>query len=314
MRQLTNATTNKCVTIFEGCDGGGKTTLAQAFAHATHARYVHFHNLPRVKAGLPRLYAEAMLPALLGYQDVVLDRCWLSERPYGAVMRHGEDRMGDVNCCLVERLAMRCGAVVIYCCPPWDTVRANYVSRGPKVELLEDTTQLQAIYDLYQRERTHLPLLTFDYTHGTTLTEVMHDVTLLRMPRHPLYLASAGNWDAPVLLVGEKFAHHRDGDLFYQWPFASFKADGCSHWLTQRLLDEHLFENRLCWVNSDQDLSFLNADNTETIVIAMGDAATKVIKDLHCWRAFSVPHPQAHKRFHHTDQYELIDLLQRYFA
>ena len=83
--------TSKKLTIFEGCDGSGKTTAAREFAEQTGAKYVHFHNLPRIKKGLGRMYVEAMLPALLGYQEVVFDRSWLSETPYGEAFREGRD-------------------------------------------------------------------------------------------------------------------------------------------------------------------------------------------------------------------------------
>ena len=61
------------LTIFEGPDGSGKSTAAQAYAEATKAKYVHFPALPQVDKSLGRIYVEAMLPALLGYQDVVFD-------------------------------------------------------------------------------------------------------------------------------------------------------------------------------------------------------------------------------------------------
>ena len=41
-------TLSRELTIFEGPDGAGKTTLAKAYAELTGARYVHFGPLPRV--------------------------------------------------------------------------------------------------------------------------------------------------------------------------------------------------------------------------------------------------------------------------
>ena len=81
--------TSAKLTIFEGPDGGGKTTAAEKYAKETGAQYVHFGPLPHVKDSLARVYVEAMMPAILGLQDVVFDRSWLSEIPYGTAFRGG---------------------------------------------------------------------------------------------------------------------------------------------------------------------------------------------------------------------------------
>jgi len=106
---VTTLNTCKRLTIFEGCDGSGKSTAAAKFAEEHGAKLVHFPALPRVTNNLARMYVEAMLPALLGYQDVVFDRCWLSEEPYGTAFREGQDRLGVVSVRMLERLAFRCG-------------------------------------------------------------------------------------------------------------------------------------------------------------------------------------------------------------
>ena len=81
--------TSKKLTIFEGVDGSGKTVAAKRYADEICARYIHFGPFTRVTDGLARMYAEAMLLAVIGYQNVVFDRSWLSEGPYGLVMRGG---------------------------------------------------------------------------------------------------------------------------------------------------------------------------------------------------------------------------------
>lgn len=300
---------SKTVTIFEGVDGSGKTTIAKEYADYINARYVHFHNLPRITTSLNRLYAEAMLPAVLGYQDVVLDRCWLSERPYGIVMRNGEDRVGVAGQRMLERLAMRCGAVVVCADPGWGAVRGNYITRGKKVELVEDLTVLEEVYNLYLQIMTYLPCLDFAY-NGSTSATIFNDIKNSRMPCHPLGVASAGNYAAKIILVGEKFAERHNNDLWYQWPFASFDDHGCSAWLTRLLHQNKIPENQLCWVNADQDLSFLEG-NLEDTVIALGNTAHDVLTKLRCNHQF-VMHPQAHKRFHASAPYNLISIIKEH--
>lgn len=296
------------LTIFEGPDGGGKSTAVRTFAEATGARYVHFASLPRVGKNLGRVYVEAMLPALLGYQDVVFDRCWLSEMPYGVAFREGRDRLTQASRRMLERLAMRCGAVVVRCQPSWETVKANYLSRK-HIEMLDNDEQLKTVYDLYADQATDLPELVYDYTKEDLLTipKLVNDVEKKRFVRHPLGAASAGNWEGRIVLVGESFAERKDNDAFYQWPFASFSGEGCSQWLTDQLDLIEVGEDDILWVNADQDLSLLYDLNPERI-IALGDAAYSQLYRLKITAA-TVPHPQAHKRFNNKQRYPLLDLI-----
>lgn len=300
---MTTPSTSRKLTIFEGPDGGGKSTAAQQYAELTGAKYVHFASLPRVGKNLGRIYVEAMLPALLGYQDVVFDRCWLSEMPYGIAFREGRDRLTGASRRMLERLAMRCGAVVVRCQPAWETVKANYLSRK-HMEMLDNDGQLKTVYDLYANQPTSLPELGYDYTSTLLNPTAIED---LRMPQHPLDVASAGNWHGRIVLVGESFAERKDNDAFYQWPFASFSGEGCSQWLTDQLDLAELDERDILWVNADQDLSVL-LDLDVDRVIALGDAAYKQLYQLKIMAA-TVPHPQAWKRFNNKKRYPLFDLI-----
>lgn len=300
------AQVSRKLTIFEGPDGSGKSTAARQFAAYTGARYVHFAAMPRVTAGLARMYVEAMLPALLGYQDVVFDRSWLSENPYGVAFREGQDRLGDGTRRMLERLALRCGAVMVRCNPGWDAVLKSYLSRK-HIEMLDNDGQLRQVFELYENEHTDLPEVKFDYTVGYGQ---LNDTAIesARTECHPLNVASAGNWGANILIVGESFAERKDADPFYQWPFASFAHAGCSQWLTRQLDLVDCSEADLLWVNADQDLSFLY-DLKPGRVIALGDAAYRQLYKLKI-AAESVPHPQTWKRFNNRQRYPLLDILQ----
>lgn len=289
---------SKQLTIFEGPDGAGKSTAAKAYAAKTGAAYVHFSALPRVNQSLGRIYVEAMLPALLGYQDVVLDRSWLSEMPYGMAFREGKDRLSVASRRMLERLALRCGAVMVRCDPGWEVVRDNFLARKGQ-EMLDNTDQLRAVYDLYDEQGTDLPVVELNYT----LPEDRHPaIEAARLPRHPVGLASAGSWSAPTVLVGEGFAERKDQDPWYQWPFASFSNEGCSQWLASQLERADVSEQTLLWVNSDQDLSLLPDGTT---VVALGGTAARALE--RAGRAHvTVAHPQWWKRFRYNQPYELM--------
>lgn len=297
--------TSAKLTIFEGPDGSGKSTQAQRFVEATGARYVHFGPMPRVTKNLARMYVEAMLPALLGYQDVVFDRSWLSERPYGVAFRGGKLRVGSADIAMLERLAMRCGATVIMCDPGWEAVLFSYRRRKGD-EYLETENQLRHVYDLYKLTETNLPMSTYDYTKQGDLHPGFQDI--LRMPRHWINVSSAGNAEGEVAVVGADFANHKDQDSFYQYPFVSFGGGGCSRWLT----DHALPEAKLYWVNADQvrlDSHLERLLATGTLFIALGQKAENALADRHI--SFqSCPHPQSWKRFKNQDAYPLPNLIR----
>jgi hypothetical protein len=285
--------TCKKLTIFEGCNGSGKTTAAIRYAEETNARLVHFNDLPRVGAGLARMYAEAMIPALLGYQDVVFDRCWLSEAPYGAVLREGTSRLTRADCRMLERLAMKCGAVVVYCDPGWDEVMANFIKSSHSRIIYDVMKQMKIIHNLYRIDKFDLPSITYDYTEMNY--EILKTVDQHRYLRHPWSLNSAGNWKGEVLLIGDKFANHKKQDLFYQWPFASFSDDGCSRWLTDELINFQIRESRIAWVNADQPLEEILKPERK-LIIAFGDNAYDVVRPM-CDSVVKIEHPQYWKRF-----------------
>lgn len=306
---------SKKITIFEGADGSGKTTAAREFAAATGARYVHCTVWPRVGPGLARFYAEAMLPAVLGYQDVVLDRSWLSEQPYGAVYRDGSDRVGAASRRMLERLALRCGALVVRCDPGEEVCAINWRDRkGLETKDWEREEGVKQVNRLYRsgRLKTDLLVIDYDYTHQREF----HASELLdsfRPECHPTDQPSAGNWNAKVCLVGETFAEPKDGDLMYQWPFASFSGGGCSRWLTEQLHVAGIREDQLMWVNSDMICP--GGYNNESVehLVALGAVAANRLDDLG-YSYHAISHPQHAMRFHRDQTYELVALLQELLA
>jgi len=293
------------LTIFEGCDGGGKSTAAKIFAEMTDAHYVHFPAMPRVAQGLSRMYVEAMMPALMGYQDVVFDRCWLSEAPYGTVFREGGDRVGVAGNMMLERLAMRCGGVVVMCDPGWEATRASYIKRR-HLEMLDSTAQLEAVYNTYvEQVRTNLPRIDFNYQLDN-IQQIALGISSARFEKHFTHSHTAGNWDGRVAIVGESFGERKDHDPFYQWPFASFTNVGCSQWLTRQLDHVGISESELFWINADMLKDFTTLGNEK--VVALGNVASEKLTA--CGIVHDrVPHPQYWKRFEPSKRYPLLNII-----
>lgn len=210
----------KNLTIFEGPDGSGKTTQARRFARRTDAKYVHFGAMTNVDGeGLIRMYVEAMLPALLGYQDIVFDRSWLSEEPYGKAYRGGVLRLNDHQLDILERLAMKCGAVVVRCKPSWETVKTNFSSGRP--EYLDTVDQLKEVYDTYSTQVSSLPQIIYNYELEDEfqyyIDSLIYAIGVKRAPNHFVDMFSAGDFSSDTVVITEKPLHQLH-DNFYQWP------------------------------------------------------------------------------------------------
>lgn len=306
------------LTIFEGPDGGGKSTAAKAYAEATGARYIHFPSLPHVTGkGLARMYLEAMLPALHGYQSVVFDRCWLSEQPYGSVFRpHQQLRVDKAIQRMLERIAMRCNTKLVYCLPGLEVCVDTFRSRKGE-EMLDREEQLEAVYRHYDLQveygLTHLPFVVFDRTKHNVVRDLLgkwvngpdHPST----PAHDTRLPTVGNRLANVCLVGENFAERKDNDAWQQYPFVSFNKQGCSHWLAEYLEQNGIREDDLCWANADFDLELLDASIGAKHYIALGAAAAKGLDEAGLPYTL-VSHPQHQKRFNTNDDYPLAAKLR----
>lgn len=291
--------TCKRLTIFEGPDGAGKTTAAKKFAEHTGAEYVHFPSLPMIHSGLARVYVEAMLPALLGHRDVVFDRSWLSELPYGTVFREGSSRLSKPSIRMLERLALRCSTSLIMCLPNIGVCTENF--KGRSGEMLKNGFQLHEVHDIYKKSKTDLPVVLYDYTCDGDICELV----MLRSTSHNLEIRSAGNIRAGIILVGDEFGKHKNEDPFYQWPFASFSKIGCSQWFTAKLQEADISEQDLLWVNSNEPNLTSQFFNPSKLVIAMGLQASTRLKELGV-NHINSNHPQHQKRFNPGGEYRMI--------
>lgn len=302
------------LTIFEGPDGSGKTTLAKAYAEATGAIYTHLGPFPRVTSGLARLYVEAMLPAVLRYTDVVMDRCWLSELPYGHAFRFGADRLG-VQVRLLERLAWRCETMVVQCCRSWEDTLACFRSRKG-AEMLEREDQLREVFDYYATELSRTTSLPYILINPIALNDdavdcVRRAQAAFSSRAHAIGPISAGNRSARVMLVTGEIEHDIwNNDPLYQWPYGHLDGAGGSHWLADQLTKGGIGEEMLLWVHSDSiTAGMVNRPDIE--VVALGWKASKVLDLLGNHHHNMVSAPEDHIIQSYNEPYPLIPLLQR---
>lgn len=307
----------RTLTIFEGADATGKTTAARAYADATDARYRHCGAFDGVK-NIARLYVEAMLPAVLGLADVVLDRSWLSERPYGRWMRENRYRITAAGSRMLDRVAARAATTVVHCDVASD-VMLNHLEATRDRQYVQDHQRALAIQGEYKRlpDRTALPIVPYDWTRHDAPRVVLDGNEDRTVPHHVDF--TAGYWDAPVLLVGETFGTRRECDAYHRWPFVAYDSGsgGCEPWLTDRIWECGIGERHLLWANADAPIEHLNLTglrsdrvglvNTKRVV-ALGDVAAKRLAELGI-DGDHVPHPAYWRRFHGRHRYQLLDVL-----
>lgn len=301
------------LTIFEGPDGVGKTTAAKEFARWSKAVYVHFGPYKELGPGeLAKIYVDAMMPALAGLQPVVFDRSWLSERPYANVFRGGVDRLTDASRRQLERLAMRCGAVVVSCRVDEETMIKSFTEKAAEgKEYLNSVKQLKAVAAHYRRETTQLPVYPFDWTKGVGITarSEYHVLRKKRLPLHFLDQRTAGNLKGITLIVGGNYSLPAGHDAKYIWPFGSFSDQDSGAWLTDQLASIGIDEAKLCWVNWDQPRLY-DLVPLFRCVITLGDSARDAAWPLytrHTGSSFMpFPHPAVWDR---SQSYPLTEYL-----
>lgn len=173
------------VTIFEGPDGAGKTTLVQAFNMMDSAPVVHVGP----PAGSP-LHEWSQL--LRDHADKVsFDRLHLGEQVYGPIYR-GRDALGSFGRKMLERKLAKRFAVVILCLPPYAVARANWAKRkAVGGEMFPDDAGFRKVYDAFMIVKTSLPVVMYDYTEASW-KEAFCEVA--RRRRKAYYNEGASSW------------------------------------------------------------------------------------------------------------------------
>lgn len=310
------------VTIFEGPDGAGKTTLTEAWMRQIHRkeRYVPHQTNHGPYPGLTEIAGKYLDDLLLAYGPrnwhVLMDRAWLSEPVYGPVMRD-ENRIDVARRRCLERVALACQTVVVLCLPPFETCKKNYLTRKA-LEYLPTEHHLQLVHEgftqLWQMaHRAAVPMICYDYTSTDLGRSSFVDLTESVRPAEN-FGPGVGAWKPGqvTLLVGEAVNRNTAAALL---PFVSWDPGGCIGWLSRQLEDWGVGEDELYWINAvdakghDVDpRPWLDQLNPKRIV-AMGETATTWCLE-HKLRHDSIAHPQHWKRFKHNQPYPLKRILR----
>lgn len=168
------------ITIIEGPDGAGKTTLVQDLRYRWINTVGH-HQGPYVHDVIGETLTSISSAMCLA-SHVVCDRLHLGERIYGPVFR-GKDMLGDLGQDILEESLLKVlgGVVQIICLPPYEShVKPAWLARE-QVEMLDSTEQLERIYQLYKTQKSALPTIVYDWTRQT-VDGLLDELVLIRSP------------------------------------------------------------------------------------------------------------------------------------
>ncbi len=300
------------VTILEGPDGAGKTTLGERllskFSDSLPEHAVVNHGPYAGEERIFDRYAEPLVSSSSDYQ--LFDRSWIAEPIYGQAFRGGANRISVGQRRMLERLAFTRSAVVVLALPPFASCKRSFLSRKG-AEYLETADQLRQVYDLYVgiSRYTSLPVVLYDY-------ETMNFSYVARLidDARPLLNdgPGIGHWNpgSVALLVGDRPNASNSSLSRRAWglPFISSSGGGCSAWLAEQLEELSVPESALYWVNAydeggaETPSRFVDSLNPQRI-IALGAAARGWCeRNLSC-EFTAIEHPQHQKRFHHHDRW-----------
>lgn len=270
---------SKSITIFEGVDGAGKTTVAERYAKATGAKYIAFKEYPHMGPGYSRMYLEAMLPAIMGWEDIVFDRSWLSEWPYADAYRNGQRRLTLHAQRVLERVALRCQTCVVLCNPGIDAVEASYKQRQQD-EMLKSIDQVRQVYNAYFYPHTALPIVGYDYTLYSQEEGDIHLLSgIMKSRTQPIkaQVLVVGTRRA-VLIVAGKYRHPvAECNLHTPIPFTDFNEAGQLSSLTSLLEETRVGEHKIMWVDTSWEHSLeLLGEYPKSFVLALDEDATRL--------------------------------------
>lgn len=137
--------------IFEGPDGAGKSTQANALSKITGMPVMHFSN-PKSEEEKKQMF-EMYKQKLLLEDNVIFDRSWYSDMVYGPVLRGGSTITVE-QCKELEAIVKSKGGKVIYMTNTLPVLIERAFGRGEDLVKEEQFANIAFRYDaLFLKER-----------------------------------------------------------------------------------------------------------------------------------------------------------------
>ncbi|MEU1820272.1 hypothetical protein ABZ543_34610 [Streptomyces roseifaciens] len=161
---LVNELGNRRTLVLDGCDGVGKTTMANDLAARHGFTVVHSLRTPDHQDLTDRYRTLLTQPGLLA-----LDRCFLSELVYGPLLR-GTSRLSWAQVIdLADTVTARQGLFIHLTATP-DLVHQRLLHRDGTAPAKDEISELLAGYTrVFEALSSYAPVRTIDTAHTTLL-------------------------------------------------------------------------------------------------------------------------------------------------
>lgn len=320
----------KGLIVIDGCDGTGKTTLAEAICKKFDGHYLH--NTYRWPKKMPLYHTASLHHALKLAQSrlVVIDRLWMSEAIYADVYRGGSPwpHMGRI----IDRIVRRFGGLYILTQSPEGHREKFDKLKAEREEMYDNVEQVRIRYDMlyeggfaghdrdyvqqlsvdgmrfrndvmpyrYDIEGQHMDAY-LDMVQGALEQRQMTQLPEALSLNHSNFSGHLG--DAEIIFVGDKTNSKMRA---IEWPWYDF---GNSSEFFADVLHELLFkEARAIYVNANSAGGGLYINDCLRVkpymqVVALGNAASSTLK-YYCLKSWKeVMHPSYAKRFNKRSEF-----------
>jgi thymidylate kinase len=147
------------IIVLEGCDGTGKTTIANALAADHGYTVVHAARSPD-GTDLMAKYRQI----LNGPAPLVLDRCFISEFVYGPLV-HGGSRLSHSEAVQLAGLLAARGGLLVHLTGQPEVIAARLLARDGQAPSLPHLRAITRAYlEIFARLDAHAPVITIDTT------------------------------------------------------------------------------------------------------------------------------------------------------
>jgi hypothetical protein len=279
--------------IIEGCDKGGKSTLANAIAKRFGGKVCHFGKPKKHPA---TEYAEY---AIVNNGNLILDRFYLGELVYGPLLR-GKAGIDDVEFATIERILRKKQAILIQ--TTTSTALANKRLLVSKQDEAVDTRQniLAAKGFVEAGKRSNIQHhLTYDGSNYDNLNKILGKLEVLKdtveSDQAEVHKVCTGIGTAvgkKIVLVGESVNQK------VTWLNLPFDKGFSSQFLLDSLKAAGIDERLVYVCNADRitaaELEFLARG--KALFISLGKKADARLSHFDIPHA-ALPHPQYVKRF-----------------
>lgn len=301
------------IIVLEGCDGTGKSTLAQAMveeaqgmgitADVWHRGVPERHPLEEYEYDLESGYdAHRTDPTKL----LVCDRWHLGQAVYGDLYRD-KNELGAGGIWHVDAFLRARGALQLIFVPPDDVLQRRIGVRGDGYIRYEDIPVINRMYrDLTEQyPSSMLAIDDEDFLDTTRIKSIIHGARILA--READGLAAFGSYVGPrtpeILLLGEKRATTKLDRRMQRASFVPYSSTG-GQWLCDTIVHTELQTEEIGLANAlEEDLPALFIALGEPQVVTLGKAAHLYLEERYTTHG-AVPHPQYMRRFRNTDQEE----------